>query len=458
MTDSPTPASGVHTARLTFVEKLGYGLGDTASNLFFQFFNFFLLYYYTDVYGLSPAAVGTMFLVTRIFDAVTDPLMGAISDRTRTRWGRFRPYLLWFSIPFGLTGFLMFVSPDFSPTGKLVWAYATYSVFMLIYTIINVPYSAMLGVISPSSEERTKAASVKFMCAFGGGFLISLVVVPLKEWLGGEDELLGFQRTMALFALLSVILFMYTFFATKERIQPEKEEHGNLWKDLSLLFRCRPWLIISLGNLMNLGGAAIRGGVILFYFKYLVEDERYSSWLMVSGTVCMIAGQPIANQVQKFLGKRQAMIFLFVFSGLFVSAIHFVPARLVWPVFLLNILGTLVVAPTAAISWSMYGDCADWVEWKHGRRITGLVYSSILFGVKAGLAIGGAGLGWMLAGFGFEADAVQTDTSLLGISLLMSIIPGLLMVATGLAMIGYNILDEDIPVMEAELKARHAKP
>jgi GPH family glycoside/pentoside/hexuronide:cation symporter len=192
---------------LKFQEKLGYGIGDTASNFFFQVFNLFLLYYYTDMFGLAPAAVGTMFLVTKVVDAISDPVMGLIADRTNSRWGKFRPYLLWAAIPYGLCGYAMFVSPDFSATGKLIYAYATYTLMMLAYTAINVPYSALMGVISPSSMERTKVASYRFICAFSAGWVIATFVTPLKNLLGGGSEETGFRLTMMIFAVISILLF-----------------------------------------------------------------------------------------------------------------------------------------------------------------------------------------------------------------------------------------------------------
>ena len=216
---------------LSFREKAGYGLGDTASNFFFQVFNIFLLYYYTDIFGLAPAAVATMFLVTKVIDAISDPAMGMIADRTNTKWGKFRPYILWGAVPYGLCGYLMFANPDLSDSGKLIYAYVTYSLMMLAYTAINVPYSALMGVISPSSIERTKVASYRFIGAFVAGWVVGTFVTPLKNILGGGDEALGFQLTMIIFAVISIAMFWITFATTKERVQPIPVK-SNIWKDL----------------------------------------------------------------------------------------------------------------------------------------------------------------------------------------------------------------------------------
>ena len=228
------------SAKLSFKEKLGYGLGDTASNIFFQFVNIFLLYYYTDVFGLSPAAVGTLFVVTRFWDAINDPLMGAVADRTNTRWGKYRPYMLWMAVPFGLFGYLAFANPDFSQTGKLIYAYVTYVGLMMAYTAINVPYSALMGVMTPSSEERTSLSSFRFVGAFSGTLLISLSVRPLVRLLGGGDEALGFKLTMALLSIIAVLLFIITFCTTKERVKPLVNKEGtSLAKDIQFLFKNR---------------------------------------------------------------------------------------------------------------------------------------------------------------------------------------------------------------------------
>ena len=230
-------------APLKFSEKLGYGLGDTASNFFFQVFNIFLLYYYTDIFGLSPAAVGTMFIVTKIVDAVSDPAMGLIADRTNTRWGKFRPYLLWAAIPYGALGYAMFANPDLSNTGKLVYAYATYTLMMLAYTAINIPYSALMGVISSSSAERTKVSSYRFICAFAAAWLIGTFVTPLKNILGGENEANGFRLTMLIFAVISIALFWVTFATTKERVVAEKKD-SRLKDDFNALIANGPWIAL----------------------------------------------------------------------------------------------------------------------------------------------------------------------------------------------------------------------
>ena len=218
----------------------------TASNFFFQTFNIFLLYYYTDVFGISAAAVGTMFFVSKLWDAFNDPMMGAIADRTNTRWGKFRPYLLWMAIPYGVIGFLMFAGPDFDESGKLIYAWITYTLMMMFYTAINVPYSALMGVMTPSSSERTILSSFRFVGAFGGGLLISMLVRPMVQYFGVEDESQGFRITMAIFAVVSISLFWFTFASTKERVQTVEPENVSLKNDFKFLLANKPWLVLVL--------------------------------------------------------------------------------------------------------------------------------------------------------------------------------------------------------------------
>ncbi|MEL6187259.1 MAG: glycoside-pentoside-hexuronide (GPH):cation symporter, partial [Myxococcota bacterium] len=263
------------TTGIGLTERVGYGLGDTASNLYFQFFNFFLLYYYTDVFGLNAAAVGTMYLVANLWDAVNDPLMGAIADRTRTRHGLYRPYLLWFALPYGFFGYLIFANPSgLGETGKLAFAYVTFIAFKMVYTAINIPYSAMMGVMTSDARERIELSAARFLGAFGGGFMVSLLVRPLVKVFGGDDEVAGFQGTMALFGVLSVVMFLVTFFTTRERVPPLVEKVDVL-TDLKILSQNRPWLFMIAAAVCTLASVAVRGAVTVHFFKYVVgaSDE-----------------------------------------------------------------------------------------------------------------------------------------------------------------------------------------
>ena len=451
-----------NTQELKFTEKLGYGLGDTASNFFFQVFNIFLLYYYTDIFGLSAAAVGTMFLVTKIVDAVSDPVMGLIADRTSTRWGKFRPYLLWMAIPYGLCGYAMFANPELSYNGKLIYAYVTYTLMMLAYTAINVPYSALMGVISPLSTERTKVATYRFICAFIAAWLIGTFVTPLKNTLGGGDEALGFQLTMVIFAVLSVALFWISFLTTRERVTP-LQTRTNVRSDLKQLLKNGPWLALFIAAIFTLMNVAVRNGSLLYYFKYYVGDDGARIFLifdktavfMSLGLLTMIIGIAMTRTLSERFEKRSLMIALTMLNALCMAVFYITPPDQYWLMVTINCLGSLVIGPTPALVWSMYADCADYGEWKSGRRITGLTFSTLQFAQKMGLAVGAGLAGYILSLFGFVANEIQSATSLVGIRFMFSVVPAILAIAGALAILFYRIDSTTIKTMEQELRVQH---
>ncbi len=446
----------IAAVRLSFREKFAYGLGDTASNLFFQTFNIFLLYYYTDVFGLNAAAVGTMFLFTRILDAVTDPLMGLVADRTRTRWGKFRPYLLWMAVPYGLLGCLMFLNPALSPAGKLVYAYVTYSAMMLAYTAINIPYSALMGVMSPSSEDRTSLSTYRFVCAFLAAFLIGGFVLPLKNFLGGGDDATGFRLTMALFAVISVALFLYSFRHTRERVAPPVGQQPALGRDLRDLFRNGPWVVLFVAAFFTLANVGLRNASIIYYFKYSVGDESKFPLFSMVGTLVFIGGALCTKLFTRYFARRGLMIVLTFINALAMAAFFFVDPQNLVLLHAVNIVGSFAAGPTPAIVWSMYADCADYGEWKFGRRSTGLVFSAAVFAQKLGIAVGGALLGWLIGYFGFVANAVQSPRALFGINLVFSVLPGALALLSGVAICFYRIDEPMVRRMERELAERKA--
>ena len=444
---------------LKFREKLGYGLGDTASNFFFATFNVFLLYYYTDIFGITAAAVGTMFLITKIVDAVSDPIMGLIADRTNSRWGKFRPYLLWAAIPYGLCGYAMFANPDFSYTGKLIYAYVTYSLMMLAYTAINVPYSALMGVISPSTIERTKVASYRFFCAFAAGWLVGTFVTPLKNILGGGDEALGFKLTMAIFAVISVSLFWVTFATTKERVVPEPK-NSNIREDLRVLLSNGPWKALFWTGIFTLINIAVRNGTILYYFKYYVGDDGTPLFLifdktavfMSSGLLFMMIGVMLTKTLSVRFEKRSLMIVLSTLTALSMATFFFIPPDQYWLMVVVNALGTLAAGPTPALVWSMYADCADYGEWKTGRRTTALVFSTVQFSHKMGLAVGAGLAGIILSWFGFVANEVQTDSAMFGIRFMFAIFPAVFALLGVVAIFFYRIDNKMLQQMEIDLQ------
>jgi len=445
---------------LKFREKLGYGLGDTASNFFFATFNVFLLYYYTDIFGITAAAVGTMFLLTKILDAVSDPLMGLIADRTNSRWGKFRPYLLWAAIPYGVCGYAMFANPDFSYTGKLIYAYVTYSLMMLAYTAINVPYSALMGVISASTVERTKVASYRFFCAFAAGWLVGTFVTPLKNILGGGDEALGFKLTMLIFAVISVTLFWITFATTKERVvaAPVKSD---IRQDLKALLSNGPWKALFWAGIFTLINIAVRNGTLLYYFKYYVGDDGTPLFLIFdktavflsSGLLAMMIGVALTKWLSERFEKRHLMIALSLINALSMAAFFFIPPDQYGLMLVVNAIGTLAAGPTPALVWSMYADCADYGEWKTGRRTTALVFSTVQFSHKMGLAVGAGLAGIILSWFGFVANEVQTESAMIGIRFMFSIFPTIFALLGIVAIYFYRIDKVVLTTMAQDLQA-----
>jgi GPH family glycoside/pentoside/hexuronide:cation symporter len=448
--------------KLSFGEKFGYGLGDAASNFFFQVFNIFLLYYYTDVFELDPAAVGTMFIVTKIIDAVSDPAMGIIADRTDTRWGKYRPYLAAAAIPYGLLGYAMFAGPELSQTGKLIYAYATYSLMMLAYTAINIPYSALMGVMSPSSDERVKVASYRFICAFGAAWMIGTFVTPLKNILGAGDEAEGFRQTMMIFAVFSIALFWVTFATTRERVHTVQDK-PDVRADFRALLDNLPWIALFVSGIFTLMQVAVRNGGILYYFKYYVGDDGTPIFLifdktaifMSLGTLSMIAGVALTRTLCGYFEKRTLLVSLTIMSALISTSFFFIPPDQYWLMVVVNCVGTVVAGPTPPLVFAMYADCADYGEWKTGRRTTALIYSAGGFAAKMGLAVGAGLAGFILSAFGFIANQPQTETALLGVRLMFSIFPATLAILGALAILLYSLREADLRQIESELALKH---
>jgi GPH family glycoside/pentoside/hexuronide:cation symporter len=448
--------------KLRFKEKLGYGLGDTASNFFFQVFNIFLLYYYTDIFGLDPALVGVMFIVTKAVDAVSDPVMGLIADRTNSRWGKFRPYLLWGAIPYGVLGYAMFAGPDLSDSGKLIYAYVTYTLMMLAYTVINIPYSALMGVISSSSLERTSVSSYRFVCAFSAAWLVGTFVTPLKTILGGGDEAQGFRLTMMIFAVISIALFWVSFATTRERVKPLQEK-SSLKLDFKAMLGNGPWMALFFAAIFTLMNVAVRNGAIMYYFKYYVGDDGTPIFLifdktavfMSLGLFAMIAGIACTKALAKRFDKRKLLMVLSFFNALTMAVFFVIPPEQYWLMVVVNAVGTFIIGPTPALVWAMYADTADYGEWKSGRRTTGLVFSALQFAQKMGLAVGAGLSGFVLSLFGFIANEAQSDLSITGIRLMFSIFPAVLAISGVVAVYFYPLTDSKVKEIEEELNERH---
>ncbi len=440
--------------RLSIREKSAYAVGDTASNLFFQSFMFYLMFFYTDVFGISAAAAGTMLAVTRLWDTFNDPIMGIIADRTKTQWGKFRPYLLWGAVPFGIAGVAVFTTPDFTPQGKLIYAYITYTIMMMAYTFVNIPYSALMGVISPNSIERTSVSSYRFVGAFAGGLIIQFFTTPLVKTLGQGSAAEGYQWTMAIYAVAAMIMFYLTFKGTKERVIPKQAKRTPLKDDIKDLMTNRPWLVLFFVGIFTLSYVSIRNGSILYYFKYYAQRDDLANWFMISGTGANLLGVFATHWLSKRFGKSRLYILLMLSSGLLLVAFYFIPPENLGLLFSINIISALLAGPTAPLVWAMYADCADYSEWKNGRRATGLIFSAATLAQKAGWTVGGALVGWILAIYGYQANTEQSADSISGIRLMMSIYPAIGALLAAICFSFYPLKESMLLSIASELEER----
>ena len=452
------------TAPLSFKEKVGYGLGDMASNFYMGFFGLFLLYYYTDVFGISPAAAATMLLVTKVVDAISDPAMGLIADRTSSRWGKFRPYLLFVAIPYAILGYLLFLGPEFSDAGKLIYAYVTYTLVMLAYTAINVPYSALLAVISPVAEERTKATQFRFVFASLGTLSVGAFTTQLVDFLGGGDEVLGFRLTIILFAILSVLIFWITFASTRERITPAPHS-SSVREDISVLIRNISWVVLVGTGILVVVGLVARFASIVFYTKYYMQDEGELVWLIFNKTAlltsCGLIGQLIGALMTPMLAarfeKHHLVIGMNLLHAVLLAVCFVIPPEQFGLIVAVHSLGILTFGSIITLLFSMYTDCAEFGEWRTGKNTAGLTVSASMFSLKFGSAVGGALPGFMLAWFGFVANEVQTDTAITGIRLMFNVLPAVFFLLGGLLMFFYRIDKQTLHQVEAELHERRGR-
>ena len=442
--------------KLSVSEKIGYGFGDLASNMFWQMFAIFMAKFYTDVFLLGAATMGTMMLVTRIVDAFFDPMIGTIADRTQTRWGHFRPYLVWMAVPMAVTAVLAFSAPSFGGSARTVYAYVTLMLMMFAYSAINIPYSALLGVLTPDSKERTSVTSYRFVMALIPVFIIVNATMPLVRYFGGSDTSpYGWQMTMAVYSAIAVLLFFLTFAMTRERVQPPPKQETSLASDLKDLARNRPWVVLCGVGIAALTFGNIRNTVTIYYFEYVVPNGGgYFGPVMTTGAVAFILGVMATSPLAKRFGKRNFYLVSMSVTALLTIGFYFVPPENIKLVWAANTLINFCAAPTAPLVWAMYADTADYSEWKWGRRATGLVFSAASFAQKFGWAIGGAGAGWLLAYFGYLPNVAQSARTVNGIVMMMSIIPAIAAIAAVAALWFYEIDEEMVQRMSADLEAR----
>lgn len=439
---------------LSVTEKLGYGLGDFAANFVFQTQITFLMYFYTDVFGITAGAAGTLLLVSRLCDAIYDPIIGAIADRTSSRWGRFRPWLLWTAVPLAIALVLCYTTPHFDGTGKIVWAYATYNLLMLIYAANNIPYCALSGVMTDDPIERTSLASWRFFCAMMAALVVNLFTLDLVKYFGQGNAARGYQFTMGLWAVIAVAFFGVTFASTKERVVPNPRQRTTVRQDLLDLFRNGPWIARFVLSVLIYIQLAIRSSTMPYYFTYFVRREDLFGRFSGVGLTFTIIGVLCSKPLAACFGKRTTFRMCLLLSAVLMALFALVPRESLALMFLLQVFLQLAFGPTIPILWAMMADVADYSEWKTGRRATALAFASVVFGLKLGLAIGGWLSGKLFNYFGYAAATDLPASATRGIVLMISVFPAAALLLGLGVLFGYHIDKPTERLIENSLRER----
>ena len=458
-------------------EKIGYGLGDMSSSMFWKLFGAYLMLFYTDVFGISAAVVGTMFAVTRVWDSFFDPVVGAFADRTSSRWGRFRPYLLFLAVPFGLIGVVTFLTPPFDATGKIIYAYVTYALMMMVYSAINVPYASLLGVMSPDPSHRNTLATYRMTFAYLGSFIALLLFMPLVNAFGGGDvngptrlwftaPQFGWFMAVVVIAAICVVLFLACFALTKERVEPIKHEKTSLKTDFRDLVHNKPWWILLGAGVSSLVFNSIRDGATVYYFKYYVDETAVGNISILGlpfvlsgiylgvGQAANIVGVILAAPVSNRIGKRNTFISSMALATVLSVIFFWFNKDQLYLIFVFQILISICAGSIFPLLWSMYADCADYSELRTGNRATGLIFSSSSMSQKFGWAFGSAITGWMLAQFGFKANAVQSAETIQGIKMFLSILPAVGALLSLVFIYFYPLSESKMKTITAELQEK----
>ena len=466
------------TEKLSVVEKVGYSLGDLAANLIFQTFVTFIAFFYTDVYKI-PAETATFIIFTGgMIGAFFSPIMGMIADRTSTRWGRYRPWILWTAIPFGVLTILAFSTPDFDPQGKAIYAFITYVLLVMIYSANNLPYSALSGVITGSMAERNSVSSYRFVAVMIAQFIIQVLLLPLVLILGDGDKATGFENTMMIFSIIGTVFFIISFITTKERVITKPEQKSSVKQDIVDLFKNKPWVIMLAVTTLLFITLALKGGMYIYYFQNYVSEAHLAQFqfdigfngmiaglnnsltnigfstfqwpedIAISGNsifnacgiIFMLFGIALSKPLADKFGKRDVFTSALFVSTLFILLFYFYDPESIGIMFSSQIAHGFFYGITIPILWAMIADVADYSEWKNNRRATAIVFSAMLFGLKSGLAIGGSMVAAILASYNYDANLVsQTPDTIQGIKFAVSIFASMPFLIACLSLSFYEI-------------------
>ncbi len=456
--------------RTSFGEKVGYGFGDMSSSMFWKIFSYYLPFFYSNIFGLTLDQVALLLVVTRIWDAVSDPMMGVLADRTSTKWGKYRPYLMLMAVPFALSGIFLFSTPAATPTVKLVWAYLTYIMMMTVYTGINVPYGAMLGVMTDDSDTKTVLSSYRMFFAYGGSFLALFCWEPLCKVLGGYDSPAGWQNTMIVIAAFCLILFLLCFRMTKEKLHTVSKV--SVGSDLKSLLKNAPWWILIgaalCSNLFN----TVRGSTVAYFFNDVIGQNVhlnlgplsflfYAGLFLSIGEVCNMLGVALAVPLSEKLGKKTTYMLSFAALIVFSAIFFYIPANqsgYLWMI-VLQVVISIFTGVISPLVWSMYADVSDFAENRDGTASTGLIFSSASMAQKFGGAFGGFAVMWLLNAFGYNTaqGAVQTPEALKGLWLLMSWIPAAVAALAVVVVFFYPLTRKRMEAIQVELAAKRSQ-
>jgi len=469
--------------KLSIKEKIGYSLGDLAANLVFQTLITYLAYFYTDIYGLSPTDSSIIMLVVGLIAAfVFNPIIGVFADRTISKWGKFRPWILFTAIPLGIIAILAFSTPNFSYQGKVIYAVVTYMFLLLLYAGNNLPYSALSGVITGDMSERNSISSYRFVAVMFAQFFVQVFMLGIIKSAGNGDKAIGIEKVMTALAIIGTVMLLITFLTTKERIIPKPEQKSSVKEDLVDLMKNKPWLIMLSLTTLVFVTLAMKGGAYVYYFENYVDKQELTAFIQpildsltqiglnhfgndpvsagfglfnAGGIIFMIVGITLSKGLANKYGKRNIFgIFLFI-STLFILGFYFLPPTSISLIFLSQILHGFFYGITIPILWAMIADVADYSEWLNNRRATAIIFSAMMVGLKAGLSIGGGLTTLFLGYFHYVANAAsQTETAITGIKLLVSVFPAIPFLTGCFLLFFYKINKEMEVKIEKELKER----